>query len=103
MTKRTKDWNEELAKDLRDIEFAREFIIAIMEEGLPLREILGKIIRAYGVKEFSKKVNIPSSNIIRALNSKNNPTEDTLNKLLKPFGLQLAVAPIKKQLKRKVA
>jgi DNA-binding phage protein len=103
MPKRTKDWNEELAKDLRDMNFAREFIIAVLEEGIPLREALGKIIRAYGVKEFSKKADMPGSNIIRALNSRNNPTQDTLNRLLKPLGLELTVAPIKRVSRRKAA
>lgn len=95
MPRRSKDWNEGLAKDLRDQEFAREFIMGALEEGLSAQEALRKVILTYGLKEYSKKAKLPSSNISRALNPKHNPTLDTLNRLLKPFGLRLIVAPLK--------
>jgi DNA-binding phage protein len=63
MARRTVDWNEGLAKDLQD-------------------------------PEFAKKVKLPSSNIIRAINPKHNPTYETLNKLLKPFKLKVGITPI---------
>jgi len=94
MSRRSKDWNEDLAKDLRDKEFAAEFIKASLDEGLSLQETLGKVIRSYGLKEFSKKTKIPASNISRAINPKHNPTQETLNKLLRPFGLKLTVASL---------
>ena len=103
MSRRSKDWNEDLAKDLRNPKFAREFLIAAMEEGIPLQVALGKVIRAYGVKEFSKRINIASSNLLRAIHPKHNPTQETLNRLLQPFGLKLAVSPIEERLKRKAA
>ena len=74
-----------------------EFILSAVEEGMSLQQVLGKVIRCYGIKEFSKKVRIPSSNISRAINPKHNPTQKTLNKLLKPFGLKLTVAPIEEE------
>ena len=86
------NWDEGLQKDLRNSEFAREFILAAIEEGLSIQEALSQTIRAYGVKEFAKKIGMPSSNIVRAINPDHNPTQDTLNKLLKPFKLQLSVA-----------
>ena len=94
MARRSKDWNEGLAKDLKNPEFAKEFIIASLEEGIPIQAALGKVIRAYGVKEFSTKTKIPSPNILRTINPKHNPTQKMLNKLLKPFGLMLSVQPI---------
>ncbi len=94
MAKRSKDWNEGLAKDLQDLDFAREFLLASLEEGISIQAALGKVIRAMGVKEFSKKTKIASPNILRAINPRHNPTQDTLNRLLKPFGLMLTVAPI---------
>lgn len=96
MARRTADWNEGLAKDLRNKEFARAFILAAIEDGLNVQEILAKVIRAYGVKEFAKKVNLPSSNLSRAINPDSNPTYETLNKLLKPFGLQVGIKPLGK-------
>jgi DNA-binding phage protein len=94
MARRSKDWNEGLAKDLRDPAFARQFLLAAIDEGVPLQLALGKAIRAMGVKEFAAKVRMPSSNVLRAIHPRHNPTQDTLNRLLKPFRLRLSLAPL---------
>ncbi len=94
MTKRSRDWNEGLSQDLQDPEFAQKFILASFDEGLSLQTVLGKVIRSYGVEEFAKKLKMASSNVIRAIDPKHNPTQETLNRLLKPFGLRLAVTPL---------
>lgn len=94
MARRSRDWNEGLAQDLKDPEFARAFILSSIEEGIPLTAILAKVIRAYGVKEFAAKIKMPSSNIVRALHPKSNPTLSTLERLLKPFKLRLTVEPM---------
>jgi len=96
MSKRSRDWNEGLSQDLRDPVFAKGFIIASLDEGLALQAALGKVIRAYGVKEFAKKVKMQSPNVLRAIDPRHNPTQETLNRLLKPFGLYLTVAEIVK-------
>lgn len=95
MARRSEDWNERLAKDLQDPEFAREFLLASLEEGISIQVALGKVIRCMGVLEFSKRSKIASPNILRAINPRHNPTQETLNRLLKPFGLALTVAPIR--------
>jgi len=94
VARRSRDWNEGLAKDLRDSAFAREFLLAALEEGVSIQVALGKVVRAYGVKEFSRRTRFASSNLLRAINSRHNPTQETLNRLLKPFGLMVAVKPI---------
>ena len=48
MSRRSRDWNEDLARDLQDPEFAREFLKALLEEGLTLQEALGRTVRACG-------------------------------------------------------
>jgi DNA-binding phage protein len=103
MAKRSVDWNEGLAKDLQDQSFAREFLLASLSEGISIQVALGKAIRTMGIKEFSKKTKIASSNILRAINPAHNPTQETLNRLLKPFGLMLTVTPIQRGLSRKRA
>ena len=95
MARRNKDWNEGLAKDLHDPEFAKGFILEAVEEGLSLQAVLNKVIKTYGVKEFSKKVKMASPNVLRAISPNHNPTQDTLNRLLKPFDLKLTIAPLK--------
>jgi DNA-binding phage protein len=91
---RSKDWNEDLAQELRDETFAREFLVATVEEGVPLQAAIAKVARAMGVNEFARKVQMASPNLLRALNPHHNPTHETLNRLLKPFSLELGLAPI---------
>lgn len=94
MARRSRDWNVGLAEDLQNQEFAREFLLAAIEEGVPLQVALAKVVRAMGVKEFAAKVRMASPNLLRTLNPRHNPTLDTLNRLLRPFRLKLSLAPI---------
>lgn len=41
MTKRSRDWDEGLSQHLRDPEFAQQFILASLDEGLSLQNRLG--------------------------------------------------------------
>lgn len=93
MARRSKDWNEGLARDLQDRAFAREFLMGSVEEGIPLQQALGKVVGAMGVKEFAGRVGMAGPNVLRAINPRHNPTQETLNRLLKPFGLRLSLAP----------
>lgn len=97
MTRRSEDWNEGLARDLQDPTFAREFLSAAVEDGVPLQVALGKAIRARGVKEFADLVGMASPNVLRAINPDRNPTVETLERLLAPFGLRLGLAPIRRR------
>jgi DNA-binding phage protein len=89
---RSTDWDEGLARDLQDREFAREFLLAAVEEDVSIQAALGKVIRAYGLKEFAAEIDMPSSNLSRALRPSSNVTQQMLNRLLKPFGLRLSIA-----------
>ena len=93
MARRHEDWNVGLAENLRDPEFAREFLLGAIDEDVPLQVALGKVVRAMGVKEFAAKVRMASPNLLRTLNPRHNPTQGTLNRLLKPFQLKLSLAP----------
>ena len=103
MARRSRDWNEGLARDLRDPEFAREFLLAAVDEGVPIQTALGKVIRAMGVKEFAEQVGMAASNILRAIHPRHNPTQATLNRLLKPFHLRLSLARLDDSGSRQVA
>ncbi len=93
MAKRSRDWNEGLAEDLRDPAFARAFITAALDEGISLQEALGKVVRAYGVKEYAAEARIAAPNLLRAISPTSNPTQQTLERLLQPLGLRLTVGP----------
>lgn len=100
MARRSRDWNEGLAEDLKDKEFAREFLAAAVEDGIPLQQALAKVVRAAGVKEFAARIDMSSSNLLRAIHPKHNPTQETLERLLRPFGLRIGLAPIGRRGKR---
>jgi DNA-binding phage protein len=100
MSRRTRDWDEGLAEDLKDPTFAKEFLLAAVEEEISLQEALAKVIRCYGIKEFAEMIGIPSSNLSRALDQRHNPTQETLNKLLQPFGLIIGVRPLDEHRRR---
>ena len=103
MARRSEDWNVGLAQDLRDSEFAREFLLRAVEEGTPVQVALGKVIRAMGVKEFAAKVRMASPNLLRAIDPRHNPTQETLNRLLRPLQLRLTLARIDKSKGRHAA
>jgi hypothetical protein len=44
------------------------------------------------VKEFAAKVRMASPNVLGAINPRHNPTQDTLNRLLRPFKLRLTLS-----------
>jgi DNA-binding phage protein len=94
MARRSKDWNRGLAQDLQDPAFAREFLLAASEDGVSVQLALGKVIRAMGVREFAAKVRMADPNVLRAIDPRHNPTQETLNRLLRPFRLRLGVAPL---------
>lgn len=94
MPKRSVDWNETLSEKLRDLKFAKQFLLSLVDEGDSLQEALGRTVRGYGVKEFSKLVNLDEPAIQRAIDPSHNPTKTTLEKLLNPFSLVLGVKEI---------
>jgi hypothetical protein len=46
MARRSRDWNFGLAQDLQNQDFAREFLLAAIEEAVPIQAALAKVIRA---------------------------------------------------------
>ena len=103
MARRHEGWNAGLAEHLRDPEFAREFLLGAIDEEVPLQVALAKVARAMGVKAFAAKVGMAGPNLLRTLNPRHNPTQETLNRLLKPFRLKLSLAPISDRPKRRHA
>lgn len=94
MSVRSRDWNEGLARQLRDPAFAAESVKAALGEGIPLQAALGRLVRSLGVKEYAARVGMAPPNLVRALDPSRNVTQETLNRLLRPLGLRLSVEPI---------
>jgi DNA-binding phage protein len=91
MARRSRDWNEGLAEDLRDPEFAREFLVAAVDEGVPLQLALRKAIRAVGVAPFARRAQTTTASVQRAIRQGQSPAQATLDWLLKPFRLRLTL------------
>ena len=94
MARQSRDWNEGLTEDLKDPKFVHGFLRAALEEGIPLNIALGKAIHTVGIKTFAALVGMTSSNLLRVISPKHNPTQETLQRLLKPFGLQLSLSKV---------
>ena len=103
MARRSRDWEVGLAQDLRDPAFAREFLMASIDEGVAIQVALARVVRAMGVKEFAAKVRMASPNVLRALNQRHNPTQATINRFLRPFRLRLSLALIEGSKRRPAA
>jgi hypothetical protein len=102
LMRRTKSYDEELSKELRDPEFAREFILGLMEGdgALSLEDAIRRAIEIMGVKEFvslakSRRVTLHEPNVVNFLKGRRNPKPETLNSYLKPWKLKagLTVQP----------
>lgn len=50
-----------------------------------------------GVKEFAARVGTASPKLVRAINTRHNPTQDRLNRPLKPFELRLSTRTHRKE------
>jgi DNA-binding phage protein len=55
------------------------------------------------VKEFAARAGVASPNVLRAINPRHNPTQETLNRLLRPLGLRLSLALIEETRGKKAA
>ena len=56
MSRKTIDWNEGLAEDLKDPAFATEFIMGALEEGATIQEVLSKVIRLHGAWKHNRQI-----------------------------------------------
>ncbi|MFL5813958.1 MAG: DNA-binding protein [Bdellovibrionia bacterium] len=87
---RNNSYDEDLAKDLRDPEFAQGFLLDLIEgkDGLELDEALRLTIQKMGVVEFCSRAKMSKQNVNSFLKAKRNVKPETLDALLKPFGLR---------------
>ncbi len=90
---RHESYDKELASELQDSKFARDFILGLLEgdEGLVPLEALRHTIRRMGVKEFAKAARIPYESVCRMLESDSIPKIDTLNRYFEFFGLKVKI------------
>jgi len=93
MSYRHADWNEGLSRDLKNRDFAARFVAQCLKEGIPHDLIISKLAKAYGLVELSKKAKVASPNIVRITRSPKKARWQTIDRILKPFGLTLGIVP----------
>jgi probable addiction module antidote protein len=88
---------ERLIEELRtDPEFAREYLVAAMEEEIPVMLVaLRQLAEACGgMTKVAEDAGIAREALYRALSPKGNPTLKTFTAVLKAIGMRLDVAPL---------
>ena len=86
------DW---LFEQLKDAEFAAEFINAASEDDDPKTYLtaLRKVVEARGgMASIAQKAHLSRETLYRTLSSRGNPTIRTLNAVLKATGLKFGVS-----------
>ncbi len=91
---RTKDFDELLYEELKDLEFAKGYFLSKMQEidgepGLPFFDALKHVVRKMGIKEYAELVGMERQNISRIIANDAPPKVETLDKMLAPFGLRI--------------
>jgi DNA-binding phage protein len=90
---RHESYDKELATELQDHEFAKDFIMDLIEgdEGLAPLDALRHTIRRMGIKEFAESANIPYESVCRMLESETTPKITTLDRYFGYFGLKVKI------------
>jgi len=98
MPKRTKNYEAGLVEDLRDPEYAIEYLNAVLEDDSPGAEgrfllALRFVAKAQDVamKHLAEKVKASRQSLYNTLSKKGNPEFHTLNATVKALGLKLMV------------
>ncbi len=96
MAKRVRDYEEDLVEQLKDAEFAAEYLNASLDDtddGADERFLmaLGQVAKAHGMTAISEKSGMARQAMYRALSENGNPELSTLKALLDAMGLKLAV------------
>ena len=96
---RSNSYNERFSREIRDPEYARTYILELLQsedDPMTLEEVLRLIARKMGTTEFAEFVGERIQNIDKFIKGERRPKRETLDKFLRPFGLEtvLAVRPV---------
>lgn len=96
---RSNSYNERFSQEIRNPKYARSYILELLqnkEDPMPLDEVLRLIAKKMGTTEFANFVGERVQNIDKFIKRERNPKRETLDKFLRPFGLEtvLAVKPV---------
>jgi hypothetical protein len=84
---RGNSYNERFSQDIRNPKYARKYIKGMLEE-FELIEVLRFIAKKMGTTDFAEFVGERVQNINKFVQGQRQPKRETLDKYLKPFGLE---------------
>jgi DNA-binding phage protein len=102
---RSSDYNQMISNDLKNPRYAKGFFLELLlnkDEPMSLEDVLIMVARIMGTTEFADFVGERFQNIDKFIKRKRKPKLVTLNKYLKPFGLETVIS-VKAVNYRKVA
>jgi DNA-binding phage protein len=88
---RSNSYNERFSRDIRNPKYARVYIIELLEnkdEPMTLVEVLRLIAGKMGTTEFAEFVGERVQNVDKFIKGIRHPKRETLDKYLRPFGLE---------------
>lgn len=96
LKKKSKDYEVDLVEQLKDAEFAIEYLNASLEDaeaGSDERFLIAlrQVAKAHGMTTVSEKAGVARQAMYRALSDSGNPELSSLRAILNALGLRLAV------------
>jgi DNA-binding phage protein len=92
---RSNSYNERFSRDIRNPKYARKYIQELLENQdnpLSVEEVLRLIATKMGMTEFAEFVGERVQNINKFIKGERYPKRETLDKFLRPFGLETVLS-----------
>ncbi|MBL6991858.1 MAG: hypothetical protein ISR65_18895 [Bacteriovoracaceae bacterium] len=89
---RSNSYDETLSQELKDPEFAQEYLLALTEdedEPMDIEDALRLAITKMGTTDFAQIISEDKANVDKFIKGKRNLKEDTLNRYLSHFELKI--------------
>jgi antitoxin component HigA of HigAB toxin-antitoxin module len=84
------EYDRRLSERLQNLDYAQGYLLGLFEEEeFTPEKIMRIFIERIGITEFAKLVGEKKSNVSSFLNGRRKLKEETFNKYLKPFKLQI--------------
>lgn len=92
MPKRTKSFDEMFAKKLQDVDYARDYLIHLVEEEeMSVEQALATLAENMGQKEFAQLIGTTKQRVNEFVKGRQKPTLPLLNRYLEAFDLELDI------------
>ena len=96
---RSNSYDDRFSRDIRKPKYAKRYILELLkneDEPMELEEVLRLVAKKMGTTDFAEFVGQRVQTIEKFIKGERHPKRETLDKFLRPFGLEtiLAVKPL---------